>query len=514
MNERMSCRLYLACSTLLVLAGCSNPDERGIDVGASTTDADETAESSGATDDPTTGTSTTEDTDDGSTTSNPTGPDTDDSPVCGDGIVNGDEVCDDGINDGSHGSCLDDCSGLAEHCGDGIVNGDEVCDDGVNDGSYEGCAADCESLGPFCGDGVVQGEHETCDDGEHNEDGSGCNVDCIVSGTKLYQWTSVAGAHCAIDISFPVERADGSIYVATMDGCDHTLFLVELTPELEETAQTPVLFSEPFEFPYRTAMRGDDWLLGGWYCDYLVQANGALTEFCDPNRTTGHQALEAGNDEVYLTMKSGTVARWGAASPSEGDSPLWEVTAPDNTASELYTLFHATFGSLGDVVASGRHQIGASPPYTEYGYLSRWTADGTLQTSRTYTQMTFLEGIAATPDGGFVSWGHGNDQHLMKVDANLDYVWSKAGPELSQSAPCPWGPQHMVVDSVGDITVDCLAWPQRMLIKLDPNGNERWGIVQDLGAWTSRLIVDSNDRIIRATIDEANGAFRVDKFAP
>lgn len=70
-------------------------------------------------------------------------------------------------------------------CGNGVVEGDEACDDGVNDGSYGGCNADCTAPGPFCGDGVVNGE-EPCDDGD-DVDGNGCNVDCVVSGSVL--WT-------------------------------------------------------------------------------------------------------------------------------------------------------------------------------------------------------------------------------------------------------------------------------------------------------------------------------------
>lgn len=33
-------------------------------------------------------------------------------------------------------------------CGDGIVEGDEICDDGVNNGSYAGCASGCGAWAP------------------------------------------------------------------------------------------------------------------------------------------------------------------------------------------------------------------------------------------------------------------------------------------------------------------------------------------------------------------------------
>jgi len=55
---------------------------------------------------------------------------------------------------------LSQCKGS---CGDGVVTGDEVCDDGKNDGSYGGCNPDC-SRGPYCGDGNVDSaDGEECD---------------------------------------------------------------------------------------------------------------------------------------------------------------------------------------------------------------------------------------------------------------------------------------------------------------------------------------------------------------
>ncbi len=67
--------------------------------------------------------------------------------TCGDGIVAGNEVCDDGTNNGSYGGCLPGCVGSAPRCGDSIVqarNG-EQCDDGVENGATgDKCSATCK----------------------------------------------------------------------------------------------------------------------------------------------------------------------------------------------------------------------------------------------------------------------------------------------------------------------------------------------------------------------------------
>ena len=102
------------------------------------------------------------------------------SSRCGDGIVAGNEGCDDGVNDGAYGGCLPDCSARAPYCGDGQVSNGEQCDDGAsnNTGGYGTCNPNC-TLGDRCGDGVVNGP-EQCDDGANNGVSGTCNANCTL----------------------------------------------------------------------------------------------------------------------------------------------------------------------------------------------------------------------------------------------------------------------------------------------------------------------------------------------
>ena len=63
-------------------------------------------------------------------------------------------------------------------CGDGVVDTGEQCDDG-NTSNGDGCSATCqnETHTPTCGDGVVDVATETCDDG-NTTSGDGCSATC------------------------------------------------------------------------------------------------------------------------------------------------------------------------------------------------------------------------------------------------------------------------------------------------------------------------------------------------
>ena len=98
-----------------------------------------------------------------------------DPPVCGDGVVNGKEACDDG-NNRDNDACRNDCTAAA--CGDGVVAaGVEECDDQDFDDT-DHCLTTCKLA--KCGDGKVWLGLEACDDG-NNVDTDACTSLCRLS---------------------------------------------------------------------------------------------------------------------------------------------------------------------------------------------------------------------------------------------------------------------------------------------------------------------------------------------
>jgi hypothetical protein len=197
----------LLFAALCCLPGCLLPSGGGTD-----TIADESESSTGETTGTPTTTTPDNDTstgpDDTSTSVDPsTGPD----GSCGDGMLSGDEECDNGASNADDAACLTTCKSnicgdgkqwadmeacddgndadddaciqcVAATCGDNhIQDGVEVCDDGVNDGSYGGCSADCSAKGPFCGDGAVDMDNEECDDPNQ----AGCLTSCKLARSCL-----------------------------------------------------------------------------------------------------------------------------------------------------------------------------------------------------------------------------------------------------------------------------------------------------------------------------------------
>ena len=146
--------------------------------------------------------------------------------TCGDGVVDPGEACDDGNNvdnDGCSQACTleDDPSTTSTStstststtnsplCGDGVVDAGEECDDGNlvdDDGCSMACTLEDEdttsttststststSGGPLCGDGVV-GPGEECDDGNTVDDDQCTNTCTLGGGTTTLLTTDSSG---------------------------------------------------------------------------------------------------------------------------------------------------------------------------------------------------------------------------------------------------------------------------------------------------------------------------------
>ena len=200
--------VLLGVSSILLATGCSEFVAAGCETdgcestGGSTTEAGTTAPgTTGTTDDGTTGgttavtTMSSTDTTGGPSTG--TGPGTEtgggtetgtetgigtetggEDPVCGDGVVDAGETCDDGDDnsDVTPDACRTTCEPAG--CGDSVIDAGETCDDGVNnnDVTPDACRTTCELAA--CGDSVIDAG-ETCDD-ENGVETDGCLSTCVI----------------------------------------------------------------------------------------------------------------------------------------------------------------------------------------------------------------------------------------------------------------------------------------------------------------------------------------------
>ena len=121
--------------------------------------------------------------------------------VCGDGLILADtEACDDGSKNADDAACTASCE--VATCGDGkLLAGVEVCDDGVNDGAYGSCAGDCMAKASYCGDGILDDGNEECD----SPDDPACLASCMLARSCLVIHESDASLQSGPRTIYPVD---------------------------------------------------------------------------------------------------------------------------------------------------------------------------------------------------------------------------------------------------------------------------------------------------------------------
>lgn len=196
-DTRVLARYVVVCGSIVVAAACGSPpsfDDSGDDSDSDLGGAPGTGGGGFNVDG------------DGGTSSGGSSSDGGEDAVCGNGLLEIGELCDDGGKKDGDG-CSKDCLDVDEDylcldegepcvrvvtCGNGVLEGTEACDDGDDDGG-DGCSDDCSEveegytcpkpgaecvLEPVCGNGMRE-RGEACDDAQATPtDGDGCDAQC------------------------------------------------------------------------------------------------------------------------------------------------------------------------------------------------------------------------------------------------------------------------------------------------------------------------------------------------
>ncbi len=187
--------------------------------------------------------------------------------VCGNGVIELNEACDNGTANSNSGGCLSDCTIAA--CGDGFLYaGQEPCDDG-NQTDGDGCDSNCTETA--CGNGIVT-DGEECDDG-NIIDNDGCESDCM---TTICPPSMADGTPCG----------DDGLFCNGPEVCQNGLCLSEGSPCTEDDlACTTQLCDETTQAC--NLLDSGYCLIDGTCHEHLVRDPENTCHFCDSELDPG-----------------------------------------------------------------------------------------------------------------------------------------------------------------------------------------------------------------------------------
>lgn len=350
-------------------------------------------------------------------------------PLDGEGSSTSDTV-DPSSGATSDESPLDDSStGEPAACGNEVLDPGEVCDDGINDGTYGSCSQNCTAFAEHCGDGVLQGDQdEACDDGDQ-VDGNGCNTDCIVSGTLL--WSDIVdGTQNGISdgASAVAIAPDGTIFTAgiadtptaelnkiwlrryTSDGSAVWTEIRSVDGDLQATDLSlldtgalvvSTLYDSPVgeRFPRLFAYT----LEGHPHWDFTHM------------EPYGHVSLTSVPGGLIALATDTSQPTWLRRFDGEGD-PLWTETQP----LMLNQSAIASFPDGGFVVAG---------TMDSEVWVRRFTAEAEELWTQILDEHSTVGGITVTADEEIVAVGYGTSYWVEGLDANGGPRWSDSRDE-------------------------------------------------------------------------------------
>jgi uncharacterized delta-60 repeat protein len=381
-------------------------------------------------------------------------------PVCGDGVVDDGEACDEGENNAETAACLPDC--VAASCGDGFVQeGVEGCDD-ANSDDDDGCTAACV-LVETCGDGVIQ-PPEACDDGRANGDGAACKSDCTAAfcGDGI---THVGVEECD---DANTDNNDPCTEVCTIPVCGDG-YPQTINGELCDDGD---------------GVEGDD-------CNADCDTSGLWTATyngdADNNDVVGGVAIDS----------AGNVVAVGSTFDAAQNDDVWiRKYAPDGTVQWTQT-FHAVTSDVAHAVAIAANDdiFVAGSSFTLEDDRDVWVrrydpagGGGFIVTANgSGDGADEARGIAIDPSGNLLVAGYvttasaGRDIWVRKYTATGATLWTRTAAGSDGQNDEGHG---VATDAAGNVIVTGFVWAGAderdvWVRKYDPDGNEDWTATHD-----------------------------------
>lgn len=206
--------------------------------------------------------------------------------ICGDGMLDADEACDDGNRDDGD-ACTNHCT--VAICGDGIKADDEGCDDGNMDDT-DLCSSACEIA--VCGDGLVQ-TGEMCDAAGVSPD---CDADCTLVVCGDLALNLPAGERCDDGRNDPG------------DACSPSCEVTEIANIAAGVDTTCIAFMDG---RVRCWGRGESGALGGGDSDDLGKDPTGMLPVADVNVGGKVMQLSSGFGFTCARLDTKEVRCWG-----------------------------------------------------------------------------------------------------------------------------------------------------------------------------------------------------------